>query len=250
MSYTGEIPDTSEKIKIFLKLILRKRRIKLTNFWKSLNRTLDISLAKFMRPENQNLVESFDEAKLVEATENLNIHKSQIIYRSATKKNMPTCGRSYKIFRTWPMERSFLNSITFFAVAGKDYQQQSCTLIHLKQRRTNHFLKNETELVFLWSYEGHQKLSFENLFLYHLYEHIDFGLWDTNKYRITHFHLDRKLQALLLIGCAGFWKVCQNYNNNKVFVKSLSILQLNGLRHAMNYNFYDMQKYLVRNFKI
>lgn len=39
-----------------------------------------------MRPENQNLVESFNEAKLVEATENLNIHKSQIIYRSATKK--------------------------------------------------------------------------------------------------------------------------------------------------------------------
>ena len=74
------------------------------------------------------------------------------------------------------MERSFLNSITFFAVAGKDYQQQSCTLIHLKQRRTNHFLKNETELVLLWSYEGDQKLSFENLFLYHLYEHIDFGL--------------------------------------------------------------------------
>ena len=141
MSYTGEIPDTSEKIKIFLKLILRKRRIKLTNFWKSLNRTLDISLAKFMRPENQNLVESFNEAKLVEATENLNIHKSQIIYRSATKKNMPTCGRSYKIFRTWPMERSFLNSITFFAVAGKDLSTAKLYIDTLETKKNKSFFK-------------------------------------------------------------------------------------------------------------
>ena len=43
---------------------------------------------------------------------------------------------------------------------------------------------------------GHQKLSFENHFLYHLYQHVDFGLRDTNEYRIMLFYLDRKLQAL------------------------------------------------------
>ena len=28
---------------------------------------------------------------------------------------------------------------------------------------------------------GTPEIIFENNFLYHLYEHIDFGLWDTNK---------------------------------------------------------------------
>ena len=121
--------------------------------------------------------------------------------------------------------RCFFGAITVFAAVGKELSSAKLCIAALEGKKSKSFIKKLNSMVLFWSLEGHQKLSFDNHFLYHLCELIDFGLWDTNKYRITLFDLDRKLQALLLTGRAKY---------TRFFYKQLVYKQLDFIKWLSN----------------
>ena len=93
----------------------------------------------------------------------------------------------------------FFNSATVFAMADKELSSLKLYIDELETKKNKSFIKKLNRIGPVMEPWGTPEIIFWRLPFYHLYEHIDLGLWDTNKCRTTLFHLHHKLQVYQLI---------------------------------------------------
>ena len=102
----------------------------------------------------------------------------------------------------------FFNSAIAFPEADKVLSSAKLYLDAIETKKKKWFLEKLNRIDPVMKPWWTPEIMFENDFFYHLYKYTDFGFWDTNKYGITLFHLDRKLKAQILISRAECtWRI-------------------------------------------